>query len=217
MARVINVIPGEVAGRERSATALRSGALERNSPREHVLMTRLGLQIPTDLSFEGWQQAGRQISGIVDSSAWWLGDWLVFGKKNYSDRYRRAIRAVGLSYQTLRNYAWVARRFDLNRRRPNLTFQHHAEVASLPFDEQERLLNQAEQSTWNTKQLRIAIRDSRQDGTGNGSAFATTPQLKMPANRLDAWRKAADQLGVEFDNWVLVTLDRAAEEILNQG
>src|SRR6266545_6028251 len=93
---------------------------------DRVLMTRVGLCIPADLSYEDWERAGSQLAGIVDSSSWWLGDWLVYGKKQYSDRYRRAIHAAGLQYQTLRNYAWVARRFELNRRRPKLSFQHHA-------------------------------------------------------------------------------------------
>jgi len=101
----------------------------------------VGLHMPAELSFEDWARAGRQLSRIVDSSAWWLGDWLVFGKSNYSDCYQLAIQRAGLRYQTLRNYAWVARRVPVSRRRAKLTFQHHAEIASLPIEEQNRLLD----------------------------------------------------------------------------
>ncbi|MFE0425013.1 LmbU family transcriptional regulator, partial [Streptomyces sp. NPDC058953] len=122
--------------------------------RSRVLTTNVGLQIPAGLAFEEWERAGRQLSGIVNSSSWWLGDWLVYGKDHYSDRYERGIRAAGLQYQTLRNYAWVSRRFDVVRRRAGLSFQHHAELAPLPVEEQDVWLDRAEQQGWTTKQLR---------------------------------------------------------------
>jgi len=184
--------------------------------RKQVRMSGVGLQIPTDLSFEDWEKAGRQLSGIVDSSAWWLGDWLVYGKANYSDRYQMAIQGAGLRYQTLRNYAWVARRFDMARRRTKLTFQHHAEVASLPVEEQDWLLDQAERELWTTKQLRNAIRENRGvDPAEEPAALETVnSRIQVPNSRVGVWRKAADYVGVEFDHWVLTMLDRAAKEIL---
>lgn len=184
---------------------------------EKVLMTGVGLQIPADLSFEDWERAGRQLSGIVDSSAWWLGDWLIYGKQKYGDQYQRTIRAAGLQYQTLRNYAWVARRFDLSRRRPKLTFQHHAEVASLPLAEQDMLLEQAENATWTTKQLRNAIRERRENGSKRSALVTTSSRIEVPESRLGIWRRAADQLGVDFDKWVLAMLDRAADEVLSDS
>lgn len=179
-----------------------------------MLATRVGLQIPSGLNFEGWERAGRQLAGVVDSSAWWLGDWLVYGKDNYADRYQRSIRAAGLKYQTLRNYAWVSRRFELNRRRARLSFQHHAEVASLPFNEQEWWLDRAEQLKWSTKQLRDAIQHARDTGSGGAERAAAIRRLALPGNRLQWWYKAAERSGVEFEKWVLATLDSAAKNVL---
>jgi hypothetical protein len=180
---------------------------------KQVRMSGVGLHIPVGLSFDDWARAGRQLSGIVDSSAWWLGDWLVFGKANYSDCYQLAIQGAGLRYQTLRNYAWVARRFDMSRRRGKLTFQHHAEVASLPVDEQERLLDQAENEMWTTKQLRNAIRQARGEEPEQVLVPASS-RIDVPKNRVGMWRKAANCVGVDFDHWVLTMLDRAATEVL---
>jgi hypothetical protein len=179
-----------------------------------VRMSGVGLHIPAGLSFEDWARAGRQLSGIVDSSAWWLGDWLVFGKTYYSDCYQVAIQGAGLRYQTLRNYAWVARRFDVNRRRAKLTFQHHAEVASLPVEEQERLLDQAERETWTTKQLRNAIRQGSGGAEPERMLMPASSRIDLPKNRVGMWRRAADSAGVTFDQWVLTMLDRAATEVL---
>jgi hypothetical protein len=181
---------------------------------KQVRMSGVGLHIPTDLSYEDWARAGHQISGIVDSSAWWLGDWLVFGKTHYSDCYQLAIQGAGLRYQTLRNYAWVARRFDMNRRRAKLTFKHHAEVASLPVEDQDRLLDQAERELWTTKQLRNAIREVRGEEPEDRALAETSSRIDMPVDRVSIWRKAADHEGVEFDHWVLTMLDRAATDVL---
>ncbi|MFE9453870.1 LmbU family transcriptional regulator [Streptomyces sp. NPDC006739] len=178
------------------------------------MTTKVGLRMPAGASFDEWEQAGRQLSGIVDSSSWWLGDWLVFGKDHYVDRYQHGIRAVGLQYQTLRNYAWVSRRFEFDRRRPALTFQHHAELASLPLDQQETWLDRAEQNRWTTKQLRRAIRASRELGGRTGTAVEPVRRLELPGGRIRSWHQAAEQLGVDFDQWVMASLDRAAARVL---
>ncbi|MET9969252.1 LmbU family transcriptional regulator [Streptomyces sp. NPDC006356] len=184
--------------------------------RNTVLTTRVGLQIPSNLSFKEWESAGGQLAGVVDSSSWWLGDWLVYGKDNYADRYQRGIRAAGLKYQTLRNYAWVSRRFSLDRRRAKLSFQHHAEVASLSVEEQEMWLDRAEQNGWTTKLLRNALRDANGEGPTAARLPDATRRLSLPDSRVQWWQKAAEQLGVDFEKWVLVTLDTAAESALEE-
>jgi hypothetical protein len=190
---------------------------QRDTRSTKVSMVSMGLHIPRDISFEDWEHIGKQLSKVVDSSSWWLGDWLVFGKKYYSDRYQRAIRSAGLSYQTLRNYAWVARRFELHRRREHLTFQHHAEVASLPLELQDSLLDGAERHHWTTKQLRKEIQALHNAAGGECPApDNANSQIEVPNSRLFFWRRAADALGVEFEHWVRTILDRAAKEILKE-
>jgi hypothetical protein len=179
-----------------------------------VLTTKVGLRMPTAMAYDEWERAGRQLADVLDSSSWWLGDWLVYGKDHYTDRYQRGIRAVGLSYQTLRNYAWVARRFDLTRRRPALSFQHHAELASVPVEEQEVWLDRAEQSQWTTKQLRGAIRAARRSGQQPPTPTGPSRRLEVPDSRLQWWHQAAEQLGVDFEQWVMTTLDSAAADAL---
>ncbi|MET8249535.1 LmbU family transcriptional regulator [Streptomyces sp. NPDC005202] len=173
----------------------------------------MGLQMPAKMAYDEWERAGRQLADVLDSSCWWLGDWLVYGKDHYTDRYQRGIRAAGLSYQTLRNYAWVSRRFDLTRRRPALSFQHHAELASMPVEEQELWLDRAEQRQWTTKQLRGAIRAERQS---RQPCAPTEPsrRLEVPGSRFQRWHRAAEQLGVDFEQWVMTTLDSAAASAL---
>lgn len=206
-----------IFGRTAETVPRSRGAGGAESRCDQVLTTKVGLHIPVGLAFEEWERAGRQLSGLLNSSSWWLGDWLVYGKDQYADRYERGIRAAGLQYQTLRNYAWVSRRFELHRRRPALSFQHHAELASLPVDEQETWLDRAERMKWNTKHLRNAIRAEREGLSEETSAVATTRRLAVPDNRLEWWHKAAAHAGTELGEWVTATLDAAASQVLQEA
>ncbi|MEU6027977.1 LmbU family transcriptional regulator [Streptomyces tauricus] len=182
-----------------------------------MLTTKVGLHIPVGLAFEEWERAGRQLSGLLNSSSWWLGDWLVYGKDHYADRYERGISAAGLQYQTLRNYAWVSRRFELRRRRPALSFQHHAELASLRVDEQEAWLDRAERMKWSTKKLRLALQAERDGTPQQPDAVAATRRLAVPDNRIQWWHKAAAQAGADLGEWVTATLDAAADQLLKEA
>lgn len=200
----------QVAPRQTRATA--------SAPRRvPVLTTRVGLQMPAKMAYDEWERAGRQLADVLDSSSWWLGDWLVYGKDHYTDRYQRGIRAAGLSYQTLRNYAWVSRRFDHTRRRAALSFQHHAELASMPVAEQEVWLDRAEQREWSTKQLRGALRAARQGEPQPAAPAEPSRRLEVPGSRIEWWHQAAQQSGVDFEQWVMTTLDSAAATALEES
>jgi hypothetical protein len=187
---------------------------ETSPQRGQIMVTRLGLNVPHALSFDRWQLAGRQLSGIVESSAWCLGDWLVYGQRHYADRYQLAIEAANLDYQTLRNYAWVARRFEMSRRRLALSFQHHAEVASHPAVEQDEWLDQAEKFGWSRNQLRRRISESRSGRRQHRRETPALPRLQVPAEQVERWRVAAAQSGTDFDHWIVSTLETAALEVL---
>lgn len=184
---------------------------------DQILTTRTGLLLPEGLTFDAWQRAGVQISRVSDTFAWCLGDWLNFGRQRFADRYRRTVDAVGLDYQTLRNYASVSRRVPMARRRSKLSFQHHAEVAAMPELEQERWLTRAEENAWSRNQLRRQIRASRLGG--GGKELMTPPVLKMaiPPARMERWQQAAARSNSQFEVWVADALDRAAEHGWHQG
>lgn len=134
---------------------------------DHFLVPATGFRFPRQLPFETWLDIGRQLSAVLNSSAWCLGDWVVYGEVAYTGRYREAIERTSLDYQTLRNYAWVSRRFSLARRREMLSFGHHAEVAALPDPEQDYWLRKAEELGWSRNQIRHEVRTSireRKDG-----------------------------------------------------
>ena len=172
-------------------------------------MRRTSLQMQPNLPVEDWKRIGLRIGAISESSVWWLGDWLVYGQRTYPDRYQRALQETELDYQTLRNYAWVANRFPPDRRKPGLSFQHHAEVAALPPDEQETWLAKAERLKWSRNQLRSHVRAAR-----NLVPTQPVPRVRVsvsiPPEQMQTWEKAAELARQELPEWITAVLTEAA-------
>ncbi|WP_268891574.1 LmbU family transcriptional regulator [Lentzea tibetensis] len=191
----------------------------RTGPPAHsrVRSTRVGLQFPKRaLAFDHWQRVGAHLVQVADSTAWCLGDWLAYGEAQYADRYRRALDLVGLNYQTLRNYAWIARRFPMSRRRDTLTFNHHMEVARLTADEQDRWLDLAVEQGWSVHQLRRQLKQSRQPEQEFPDA-PVLPKISADRDRIDRWRAAAERSSASLENWVVASLDQVADQVLDEG
>jgi hypothetical protein len=172
------------------------------------------LRCDEQISFNTWNAIGVKIGTFARASPWWLGDWLLFGQLKYGRRYREATSATGLEYQTLRNYAVVARRFRLSRRRDNLTFQHHAEVCALSDDDQDFWLDLAMEYGWSKAELRRRVRASR--ARSRSSRGGGTLRLPLEPQREQLWRQAARESDCGFNTWVRRTLDDAAAGVLNR-
>jgi hypothetical protein len=169
--------------------------------------TRVGLQLSDGLSFEGWRALGRRIGGVADASTWWLADWAAYGESRYGQKYGRAIAVTGFDDQTLRNYVWVARRFELSRRRDSLSFAHHAEVAALRAEEQDAWLDRAEASGWSRNELRARLRAESPDRKPTRVEHV---RLSVDSRRAERWRKAAGASGLELSDWLVTVADDAA-------
>lgn len=162
------------------------------------------------LSIESWKGIGERIWQISKSSSWWLGDWLVYGQDRYPERYSKAMKESLLDYQTLKNYAWVARKFPPSRRRGDLSLQHHAEVASLPEREQDAWLDLTVSHRWTRNELRRRLRSAH-----DGSDEAKEPtsfqiQLKLNEERRQRWERAAIGSGLDLIQWIQSILDQAS-------
>lgn len=174
-----------------------------------VLAKRTELRLPDDLMLADWCHIGTQLLTIADSSSWWTGDWLVFGYEKYPDRYQRAMRDTSLDYQTLRNYAWVARAFEPSRRRDALSFQHHMEVAALAPSEQDHWLDFAERLKWSRNQLRQQIRANRNHEQPGENTRRISLQLALSPERYDRWTTAAERDNRDLQDWIVGVLDDA--------
>lgn len=205
-----------------------AGAVE-PAARGHIVVPRLGLVFPRHLPFEAWLGVGSQLAAVAASSAWCLGDWLVYGQAAYGSRYRDAAERTGLDYQTLRNYAWVAGRFELSRRRDTLSFGHHAEVAALPAPEQDFWLRKAEESGWSTRRLREEVRASlaergqeplalepagpaRRPEQNQRARRQVTVRVTLTPEQLELCEQAARSAGMTIIAWAARVIGQAAQD-----
>jgi hypothetical protein len=115
-----------------------------------------------ELAIAEWVEQGRCLGAIGRGSGWWIGDWLRYGSARYGDKYAAASQVTGYDVQSLMNMAYVASRFDGPRRRPGLSFSHHAELAGLAPDDQELWLDRAEAGALSVRALRAELRRARE-------------------------------------------------------
>jgi hypothetical protein len=126
-----------------------------------VALTEVSWSPRHELDVSEWVRQGRWLGTLTRAGRWWLGDWLRYGNARYGERYRAAAAITGYDVQTLMNIAYVASRFEISRRREELSFTHHAELAALPADQQERWLDHAERESLSARSLRNALRRAK--------------------------------------------------------
>jgi N6-adenosine-specific RNA methylase IME4 len=130
-------------------------------PTARVTLSETGLALPEDYTFDEWEQLGLALGRMERSVQWWVGDWIRFGERRYGEMYAQALDATGRDYGTLQKAVYVADKIELFRRRNNLSWSHHAEVAALPPAEQDVWLDTAEAGALSVMDLRSAIRRAR--------------------------------------------------------
>lgn len=120
--------------------------------------TQTGLEIAGQLTEQQWLKAGQCLADASKALPWLIGDWILAGEQQWGKTYEEAEEITGLAYKTLANAASVCKRVEFSRRRENLSFRHHAEVASLDPDDQAELLEAAERGNWTTETMRQQVR-----------------------------------------------------------
>jgi hypothetical protein len=133
-------------------------------------MTTTGFALPADLAYEEWCATGHALARVGRAIQWAIGDWLNFGEAAYGERYAQAISELGLDYQTVSNYAWVARTFPASSREEKLTFRHHLDAAGVANPAQRaELLLRAVTEGWSTRQVRMEANSIRFQPTSTTS------------------------------------------------
>ena len=147
-----------------------------------AILTPVSWEARSGLAFGEWAEAGRQLGLLGRAAAWWIGDWLRFGNAAYGERYVRAARITGYDLQTLKNMVYVAARFDPSRRRDDLTWSHHAEVAALEPTDRDRWLARAVRERMSVRCLRKEIRcEQRAAAQANGRRALDRPSAHAGA------------------------------------
>lgn len=120
-----------------------------------------GLDLRPGLSVQEWTSVGTALARVDRAYRWWVGDWLNYGSAEYGEMYAEAAASTGLEYGSLNQCKVVANSVEFVRRRTNLSWSHHYEVASLEPDEQDVWLERAETKSWTVKELRAWIKGGK--------------------------------------------------------
>lgn len=137
-----------------------------------VTPTSLTLDNP-DLPWEKYVDLGAFVGEVNKACAWWGGDLVVFGEAVYGEQVANIDEVLGLAPQTIANRASVARHIPPSKRRPELAFGTHAEVAYLEPKERDRWLALAVKNGWKRSDLREAMRAERTQDPGSPVAVVT--------------------------------------------
>lgn len=89
---------------------------------------------------------------------WCIGDAINFGETNYPGMYEQWVEQTGLAENTLSTMRWVAERIPSLRRREDVGWSHHREVAPLSPEKQDALLERAADKGMTRWQVRQAVR-----------------------------------------------------------
>lgn len=116
----------------------------------------MSLDIPKGQTFDQWVEMGRSLCEGQKVVNWWIGDWWAAGTHRYGERAKAAAEGVfGREFKTLANAASVCRAFETSRRREVLDWSHHVEVAVLPPEEADALLDRAAKDGLSVRELRV--------------------------------------------------------------
>lgn len=124
------------------------------------------LRLADDTPWTVYEGILESLLAANDALPWWMGDALLFGDRKWGEMYPQAIQEkYQREYDTLAHYVYVCRAFPSWRRRQNLSFTHHREMAALPASQCEEIMEEAEPSEGDarprlsTREVRERVRD----------------------------------------------------------
>ncbi len=127
-------------------------------------VTPMGLVAEREMNKGEWEEMGVGLRQLSDGLHWIVGDWMAYGERRWKGTYEDMEMATGFAVKTLYNDSYVARKFEISRRREKLSIAQHAEVASVSEPWQEVLLDYVEERTLTRGKLRKLVAALRDDG-----------------------------------------------------
>jgi site-specific DNA-methyltransferase (adenine-specific) len=152
--------------------------------RSYVTETPTGLLFAEDTPFEVWGDLTDRLIRAHKRLEFAIADAINFGRR-YGERYGNWVHETQLSTSTLNTIAYVGRQIDVCRRRQDISFSHHAEVAPLPPKMQDALLDLAVDNGWKREELRDAARQARAQIKLAERALLAVPVVSDPHVHLE--------------------------------
>lgn len=157
-----------------------------------------------------WAKRGRDIAARVTSTCWEIGDWILEAESKWGERYKEASEITGLAVGSLRQYAYVARRFDSSNRLDKLPWGHHLLVAAIPEEAAQQWLDLATQEQWTHRELQAALQTVRQLPPGDPEFVVAVFKITVPNEHEQRWRAAAEGRGLAVEEWLVAVANEAS-------
>jgi hypothetical protein len=127
-------------------------------------ITPRGLRVVGDPPFDAFADLGEMLRTFERTMAFVVGDWINQLEDRFGEKSAQLVDATGWSLNTIRAYAWTARKVPPENRfiDAGLTYAHHQAVAALAQPEQRHWLTLAlgngdDIEPWSVTRLRAAI------------------------------------------------------------
>jgi hypothetical protein len=142
---------------------------------DYVTETATGLLFREDTPIEVVGTLIDRLTRQQKRIEWCIGDALNFAERRYGDTYTAWVEQTGLSENTLSTYRWVADRIPSLRRREDVGWSHHREVAALEPAAQDRLLERAAEKGMTRFELRQAVKTEQERVRGRAATAGGDP------------------------------------------
>lgn len=129
----------------------------------HAEITPTGVRFDQAITIDEWEAIGDRLERADRGLRWVIGDWLVYGSDRFGARAAVIADALSLATGSVANAASVCRRVPHERRRGELSFAHHEEVAHLDAGEQARMLQTAVDEGLSKSVLRQLVHEQERE------------------------------------------------------
>lgn len=149
---------------------------------------------------------------------WSIGDALNFAERTYGDTYTAWVHETGLNENTLATIKWVAGAVPSSRRREDVGWSHHRDVAGLSDPaEQTRLLDLAADQGMTRFELREEVKAAKKRAAAPESVCAADqPPVYTVNDLLPEWKARALASG-QPRGYVQALVDTASESCFRPG
>lgn len=134
-------------------------------------LTNRGLVVEGTPTTQEWTNLGKALKKADHRIQWWIGDWMNYGERTYGKTYKKAAQDTGFTAESLRNYAYVARKFQTSLRNDTLSWNHHCAIAPLIQTEDEK----------QPKKKTAKKSSGSESGSSSSSTAQPTEEKKKPS------------------------------------
>jgi hypothetical protein len=156
-------------------------------------MTPTGIVVTSDPTLDEWNAATTWAQRTEKASPWWVADLIEYGERVFGEKYSQALDCTDYTEQALKDITYVARNVAPSRRRHDVSFSHHREVAALPPTKQDEWLHRAWDKGLTVQALRHQIKVAKAQESGQLIEL----WVLVKCTDLDDQQKLAEQMKLE--------------------